>query len=112
MNGYQCPIVMFRPFAPEELWGFIPTFLNTEIDKPAAVQINDNYQHGGGWRPIEGFTWNKETVMLSYPGDEPMRPNSTMVFETPSRVEVLYLYPGALVLILQADGSWEVGRVD
>lgn len=88
--------------------GFIPDFFSEFDDRPAAVQLNENYQHGGGWRPQAKFKLHQQSKALEYPGDPPMRP----IAWTALRDEYIFLYPHAYVAIVQADGSFEAGRVD
>ena len=88
--------------------GFLPGFISEDNPKPAREQIDDNYRHGGGWNAFRGHTFNPETYAISYPGDPPLRP----LARTRLRDEVIYFYPYAWVLILQADGSYEIARVD
>jgi hypothetical protein len=68
-----------------EVLGALPSFVNPEDDRPAAEQFNENYAHGGGWKPIEGFMFatvqmedGNDTVLISYPGDPPMVPIALM----------------------------------
>jgi hypothetical protein len=91
----------------EDVWGFIPSFLDADDPRPAREQFNERYI--GGWRPAPprlGFDF--DTVTLTYPGDPPMKPISAMQFRT----EWVLLFPSSWVLILQRDGSWEVARMD
>ena len=88
--------------------GLIANFVSDDNPDPAAKQFDDNYQHGGGWRPFKGHKFDPMTLELSYPGDPPMEPVAT----TNLRDEIIYVYPYAWVLILQKDGSFEVSRMD
>jgi hypothetical protein len=88
--------------------GFIPQFLSPADPRPAAEQLDANYQHGGGWRPMTGWTFDPLTNRLSYPGDPPLTPAAVGYL----RDEVILVYPHAWVLILQKDGSFEVSRMD
>ena len=94
--------------APEAI-GFIPSFLNEDDPRPAREQLDSNYQHGGGWRPFEGFKLNQQTMELSYPGDPPYK---AVAFTNFHEKEVVIIYPHGWVLILQGDGSYEVARMD
>jgi hypothetical protein len=90
---------------PENL-GYLPDFIEAADPRSMREQINDRYV--SGWSPFEGFTFDKRSFKLSYPGDPPMFP----VAGTFLREEVLLLYPHDWVLILQPDGSWEAARLD
>lgn len=86
--------------------GFLPGFLSEEDPRPAREQIDANYSHGGGWRPLAG--WTREELTITYDGDPPMVPFA-MAF---LRDEKLFFYPYSQVMIIQKDGSFEVARID
>jgi hypothetical protein len=88
--------------------GFIPEFLDERNPKCAREQIDENYQHGGGWRPMKGFKMDPKTKRLSYPGDSPFMP----LAKTRMNDEEIYYYPYSFVAIVQADGAFEVARLD
>lgn len=92
----------------EDYLGFIPLFLDEYNPAPAKEQFNHNYAHGGGWSPINGFTFDPETLTITYPGDPPHE----AVAKAKLRDETIIVYPFAWVLILQPDGSYEVSRMD
>lgn len=94
------------PSGPDWL-GFLPSFLDDNNPAPARDQLDANYQHGGGWRPFDGFKM-KTGGSLHYPGDPPLRPVATAQL----RDETLYVYPHAWVAIVQPDGAYEVARMD
>lgn len=88
--------------------GYIPSFLFDEDPRPAAVQINERYVHGG-W----DTTWSSQFVMLDgdvlqWPQDPPQYP----ICELRLRDERIVLYPASVVAIIQPDGSFEVSRLD
>jgi hypothetical protein len=89
-----------------EDWGLIPAFLDDNDPRPAREQFNARYI--AGWQPFDGFTMNPETYVLSYTGDPPLEPLSTLLF----RHEVILIYPYSWVAIVQPDGAWEVCRMD
>ena len=91
------------PFA---VLGFIPGMLSELDPRPAREQLDSGYQHGGGWRPLSG--WTREGVKIRYPGDDPLTPLSWGLL----RDEAILVYESAWVMILQRDGSFEVGRMD
>jgi hypothetical protein len=100
-------ILIREGFTPD-IWGFIPYWLDTEDPRPAAKQLDEHYQHGGGWTPQEGFTFDKKTKAVSYPGDPPFQPIAIMRF----RDETIIAYQYSYFLILQKDGSFEICRMD
>lgn len=87
--------------------GFIPLFFSEFYETPAREQLDQNYQHGGGWRPLQGWT-AAEDGTIKYPGDERLRP----IAEARLREERILIYPHSWVQIRQKDGSFEIGRVD
>jgi hypothetical protein len=91
-----------------DMLGLIPLWLDVSDPRPAAEQLNANYQHGGGWRPFSGFTFNPESRTLYYPGDPPMKP----LAEAPFRDETIFFYPHSWIMILQKDGTFEISRMD
>ena len=64
-------IAILKDHHPEEL-GFLPSFIDQNDPRCARDQFDANYQHGGGWNPIQGAT-NKHMV-LTFPGDPPFEP--------------------------------------
>jgi len=90
-----------------EVFGIIPAWLDEEDPRPAAEQIDEHYQHGGGWDPFKGFKLNKDGSIV-YPGDEPLQPLAVIKL----RDELITMYPHAWVLILQTDGTFEICRMD
>ena len=91
-----------------DLLGYIPQFLSLDDPRCTKEQLNENYGHGGGWRPMEGWTLNPVNHLLKYPGDPAMAP----VAIAQLRQEVVIMYPHAWVVILQQDGSFEIARLD
>lgn len=89
-----------------EEWGFIPSFLHTNDPRPVREQFNAHYM--GGWNKFDGFKWDKERELLTYPGDPPMKPRSMLLF----RDEIVLLFPSSWVMIIQKDDTWEVARMD
>jgi hypothetical protein len=86
--------------------GFLPAFLSEDDPRPAAEQIDINYQHGGGWQSFKGF--ERIDTCLQYPGDPPMMP----VAMTQLRDERIFVYPYSWVMVLQPDDSFDVARID
>ena len=93
-------------FKPEML-GFIPSFLSESDPRPAREQIAANYAHGGGWSPIDGFSFPTDGK-LKYPGDPPYAPLAISKL----RKEVIVFFDYSLLMIMQPDGSYEVARLD
>lgn len=105
MMYWKCHI---DPSHAAELVGMIPDFLSDYDDRPAAVQLDANYQHGGGWRPLKGWVFDPATSKIKYPGD----PSVSPVAETMLRDERIIVYTDAWVAIVKADGTYEVARMD
>ncbi len=87
--------------------GFLPQFFSEQDPRPAKVQIDRNYAHGGGWRPFIGFQL-LEDRNIKYPGDPIYRP----IAEAKLRDETIVMYPHSWVAIFQKDGTFEIARVD
>ena len=96
-----------HPRANMEMLGFIPMFLNERDPRPAREQMNSNYSHGGGWRPLQGFKM-LSNGNLKYPGD----PEYLLLFETKLRNETIRFYTSEWLAIIQEDGSFEASRVN
>ena len=97
-----------------EMLSLIPLFFNPEDEAPAAAQLDRMYQHGGGWRPMEGFNLDPMNLTLQYgdPNDQYAESAYTPLAFAVLNEEVILIYENAWVLILQKDGSFEVSRVD
>jgi hypothetical protein len=98
-------VYVFDNTSPEDI-GFIPLWLDEGDPRSAAQQLDAHYQHGGGWRPQEGF--KLQGHKLKYPGDPAMKP---LAF-TALRNEMVLIYPYGYVVVLQEDGSFEACRMD
>ncbi len=55
-------------FDPDTL-GFIPLIISDDDPRPAREQINDKYEHSGGWMPDPKFSMSSNGD-INYPGDE------------------------------------------
>jgi hypothetical protein len=89
--------------------GYLPGFLSELSPKPVKEQLNSGYRQQGGWRSMKGFGLSPAPdYHLLYPGDPPLRPWAQAAL----RGEMILVYPGDWVLILQTDGSFEVSRMD
>ena len=88
--------------------GFLPDILRSDDKRPVKAQLEDRYQHGGGWRPIPGLTMSASRT-LRYPGDPPYRPSAI----TKIGDELVVFYQQAsLLAVIQPDKSFDVVRVD
>jgi hypothetical protein len=96
--------------------GFVPQFLHTDDDRPAAEQIDDNYAHGGGWRPNpdRAMFWriSKHDAALVYDDGDGPAEVQPLVATAQLRDEEIHIYDGAWMAIIQPDGSFQVSRVD
>jgi len=99
-------VLLVNNGTPEDA-GLIPMMLNLEDERPARDQLDANYQHGGGWRPMGKFKARRDGS-LQYPGDPAIEPLAVMHF----RDELVLVYPYGFVGIFQQDGSFEVARMD
>lgn len=95
-----------HPRVQMEMLGYIPQFLDESDPRPAKEQIEENYAHGGGWRPIKGFSANENSIQY-----DDYRPR-VLIAETKLRKEVIRIYEGALVGIFQPDGEFEIACLD
>jgi hypothetical protein len=93
---------------PERL-GLIPLWINPNDLRPAAQQLDEGYQHGGGWDPFKGFTLD-EHYQLNYFGDPPVKPIAYT--KLVSTRELVVIYEHAWVAVIQPDRSFEVCRMD
>lgn len=98
--------VLKHPDAEAEMLGLLPAFFDEADPRPAKQQLDENYAHGGGWSPFQGFQLTERG--LQYPDDPPM----LLIAEAKLRDETIRLYEGSWLVILQPDGSWETSRVD
>jgi hypothetical protein len=98
---------LLHPKMTMERLGFLPMFLDEANVKCARDQINEAYQHGGGWQPFRGFEL-LENGDLQYIGDPPTRRLAIAML----RNEEISFYEHAWVVIKQPDGKWEVARID
>lgn len=96
-----------HPQMTPEALGLLPEFFSDADPRPAAEQLDAAYAHGGGWNPMSGWTMGPGYDM-SYPGDPVYRALAVAQL----RDETILFYPYAWVAIVQADGSFEMARVD
>lgn len=107
-QGSMIVVNLVAPCDITDYLGFIPSFLDEDDPRPAVEQLNANYAHGGGFRPMDGFAMDPRTFVLSYPGDPPFRPLAMMLL----RQEQIFVYEHAFVCVVQLDGSFAVSRMD
>ena len=92
--------------------GYIPRVLSDNDPRPMKEQINDRYAYGGGWSPVPGYKHKMgEGGILKYPGDPAHKPLARIQLSD-GRSEFMYFYEHSIVAIVQADGSFEVSRMD
>ena len=104
---YPRVLILDMRYADPNYVGFIPTFLDTDDERPAKEQFQERYEYGG-WRPQEGFTALAGSPTLQYPGDPPLSPIAVMTL----RDELIFVYLHGYVSIFQKDGSFEACRMD
>lgn len=95
-----------HPAATPDSLGFIPSFLDEDDPASAREQIDRNYAHGGGFVPLAKIKMDEH--YLRYPGDPPF----PLIAETKLRDETIRLYRYSWLAIIQADGSYEVAKID
>lgn len=103
------PFTALNPQVTADHLGIIPSFLDENDPAPAREQFDANYQHGGGWHPMSGWTLHGDLSLTYEEGDDPpLMPYAFTVFHH----EIILIYPYAWVVILQRDGSFEISRMD
>ena len=91
--------------------GLLPSMIDPADKRSAAEQFDANYQHGGGWRPQEGWVRIGDSGVIAYKDsdDPPLAP----IAAAKMRGEIILVYPYSYVAIIQqSDGSFEVCRMD
>jgi hypothetical protein len=104
-------IVSWTLLHPRADLGYLDTMLWDTDPRPAAEQFNERYAYGGGWEPMKGWTLFEATggaPIIQYPDDPVLAP----VAMCELRDERIYLYPGAWVAIVAADGTYQIARMD
>lgn len=92
----------------EGVVGIIPTFVSGHDERPIAAQIDEAYQHGGGWSPLEGYTMSDD-MSLGYEGDPPRELLAACLV---NEDEMLLVYSSAVCAIARRTGEFEVSRLD
>ena len=98
-------VVLDKNATPNEI-GFIPSFLDENDQRSAREQLDANYQHGGGFCPLEKY--KRDGLTLLYPGDPPMKPLAMCLM----RNEMVLIYQFGFVAIMQPGGEFVVARMD
>ena len=99
----------FTPNTPQI--GIIPMFFDSQDPRPAREQLHTAYQHGGGVQPIQGFTYVEGDLgmaRLEFAGDPPMQELSRATLHE----ELIIVFEGAWLAIVQPDKTYIVTRVD
>lgn len=86
--------------------GYLPSFLSESDPRSAREQLDAGYSQFGGWTSFPGFKMTERG--LEYPGDPPQ----PLLAETRLRDEIVRLYNGSWVAIIQPDGSYDIARMD
>jgi hypothetical protein len=102
---------LMHPKMEPDMLGFVPDFFSNADPAPAKEQLNQKYQHGGGFRPFHGFQMIENGLL--YPGD-PIMPllAQTVLHPDTDKAEVIRLYLSSWLAIVQLDGTYEICRVD
>jgi hypothetical protein len=111
--------ILMHPQATAEHLGFVPQFFDDTDPRPAAAQLEENYAHGGGWRPFGQGQWRIRASdgALVYPGSpEDGEPDEVYpliaLAPLPLTHECLQFYTSSFLAVVQEDGAIEVTRVD
>ena len=99
--------MLLHPNMTPEHLGLLPGMLDANDQRPAREQLVANYQHGGGWFPMQGHVLGPDNS-LTYPGDPPLAP----LAYTRLRDELIVFYDASFVAIIQPDRTFEVCRLD
>jgi hypothetical protein len=97
-------------FDPDRHLGLLADIFRSDDPRPAKEQANDRYRHGGGWHNQPRWTFNRETKEMVFPGDAPLMPLAITIL--PKTKEIVALYPHDYIAIVQADGTFEMCRMD
>lgn len=98
---------MLVPGFTMEHLGLVPYWFDSEDKRTVRELIETYYQHGGGFRNIDGCTM-AENQTIKYPGDPRMKPLAKMQHGD----ELVLMYDYAILAIVQPDGTFQVTRVD
>ena len=87
--------------------GFVSMMVRESDPRSLRDQLHDGYSHGGGWQPFEGFTLGDNNELL-YSDDPPEK----VMWELKFRDQLFCVYKHAWFAIIEADGTFEVCRMD
>lgn len=95
--------------------GYIPHFLDSKSTQTVEEQINFNYAHGGGWRPMNGFKLNSGNSNpllwnLRYPGDPIFRAIG-YCYPKPDVIFVVFSHAWCMIMNTKT-GEKEIARMD
>lgn len=101
----------------KENMGYIPVFLHELDPRPAKEQIQENYAHGGGWRPQDNWENVPNTFFLRYKGEnyvyKPLYMTRLHADDPNLPTETFLIYENAWCAIFEEDlVSFEVSRMD
>lgn len=92
-----------------DVLGLLPEIITDKDSRPVREQIEDRYAHGGGWKPMEGFTFDPMSATLTYKDGEQM----LALAYAAVRNEVVVLYESAILLVFnRTDNTYDVIRID
>lgn len=103
-----CKREAFHP----DLVGLIPSFLNENDPTPIAKQIDAAYQHGGGWRPIAGMSLEAPFRLRGHNDTRGYQPIAFTHLSDREEQVLVIVFESGMTAIMQADGSYEVARLD
>jgi hypothetical protein len=100
--------IQLDPAFPMDGLGWLVDLLDDGDQRPVRAQLEDRYAHGGGWRPIRGFTMDRDKV-LHFPEDEPYTPSAMTRI---GKEWVIFYRQCSLLAVIQPTGEFAVTRVD
>lgn len=102
--------ILLHPDVLPRALGYIPQIIRTDDMRPSSEQIHERYAHGGGWSPWERGKWTMDDDgTMHYPQDDPMEPLAILVHPNG---ETVRFYDCAIISITNADGTFDVARLD
>jgi len=84
--------------------GAIHEFVSDDDPRPVREQLDEK---GGGWLPMQGFSLDVKTGVLTNPGDPPYQPMAS----TTIRDELVLVYQYGIVAVVQKDETFEAARM-
>lgn len=96
-----------------EVIGYLGLMLDDADEDSAAKQFDKHYQHGGGWRPFEGFKMAEDgSIQYGDPSKPDADPPYVPIARAQLRDEKIIMYHHGWVAIVQPDGTYEIARMD